>query len=69
VSGSPLSSCTRLFNDVSPFSLFQGRLHYYHDLPTAEIAKILEISEGTVHSRLHTARGRIRAELQRKNFD
>ncbi|MGQ0604441.1 MAG: cytochrome P450, partial [Anaerolineales bacterium] len=26
VSGSPLSSCTRLFNDVSPFSLFQGRL-------------------------------------------
>jgi RNA polymerase sigma-70 factor (ECF subfamily) len=39
-------------------------LHYYHDLPTAEIAQILQISEGTVHSRLHIARGHIRAELK-----
>ncbi|HVN52695.1 MAG TPA: RNA polymerase sigma factor [Anaerolineaceae bacterium] len=39
-------------------------LHYYHDLPTNEIAEILEISPGTVHSRLHTARVRIQAALQ-----
>jgi RNA polymerase sigma-70 factor (ECF subfamily) len=39
-------------------------LHYYHDLPTLEIAHILEISAGTVHSRLHTARSRLRAQLK-----
>ncbi len=31
-------------------------LRYYHDLSVAEIAKILQIPEGTVHSRLNTAR-------------
>jgi RNA polymerase sigma-70 factor (ECF subfamily) len=39
-------------------------LYYYHDLPTAEIAQVLGISEGTVHSRLHTARQRLRAHLR-----
>lgn len=39
-------------------------LHYYHDLPTAEIGRILEVSEGTIHSRLHTARQRVRARLR-----
>jgi RNA polymerase sigma-70 factor (ECF subfamily) len=39
-------------------------LHYYHELPTAEIAQVLGISEGTVHSRLHTARLRLRAHLR-----
>lgn len=39
-------------------------LHYYHERPTAEIAQIRSISEGTVHSRLHTARQRIRAHLR-----
>jgi RNA polymerase sigma-70 factor (ECF subfamily) len=39
-------------------------LFYYHDLPTAEIAQVLGISEGTVHSRLHTARQRLRARLR-----
>lgn len=31
-------------------------LRYYHDLSVAEIAHILQIPEGTVHSRLNTAR-------------
>ena len=31
-------------------------LRYYHDLSVAEIATILQIPEGTVHSRLNTAR-------------
>lgn len=35
-------------------------LRYYHDLSIAEIAQILGLSEGTVHSRLFTARERLR---------
>jgi RNA polymerase sigma-70 factor (ECF subfamily) len=31
-------------------------LRYYHDLSVSEIAAILQIPEGTVHSRLNTAR-------------
>lgn len=44
-------------------------LHYYHDLPTLEIAQVLDISEGTVHSRLHTARQRLRAQLRLSNHE
>lgn len=39
-------------------------LRYYHDLPVAEIAGVLGISEGTVHSRLSTARDRLRTALK-----
>ncbi len=38
-------------------------LRYYQDLPVAEIAKILEINVGTAHSRLNTARERLRSAL------
>lgn len=38
-------------------------LRYYHNLSVAEIAELLGTSEGTVHSRMHTARGRLRASL------
>lgn len=38
-------------------------LHYYHDLSTPEIAQVLGIREGTVRSRLHTARERLKAAL------
>ena len=38
-------------------------LRYFQDLPIAEIAEILNISEGTIHSRLHTARERLRSAL------
>jgi RNA polymerase sigma-70 factor (ECF subfamily) len=40
-------------------------LRYFHDLSVAEIAEILKIKQGTIHSRLHTGRERLRAELER----
>jgi len=39
-------------------------LRYYHDLSVAEIANILQIPEGTVHSRLNTARRTLHAVLK-----
>jgi RNA polymerase sigma-70 factor (ECF subfamily) len=39
-------------------------LRYYHDLSVAEIANILEIPEGTVHSRLNTARKQLHEVLK-----
>jgi RNA polymerase sigma-70 factor (ECF subfamily) len=39
-------------------------LRYYHDYPVAEIAALLQIPEGTVHSRLNKARATLRAALQ-----
>jgi RNA polymerase sigma-70 factor (ECF subfamily) len=39
-------------------------LRYYHDCPIAEIAQILDIPEGTVHSRLNTARKKMRNQLE-----
>jgi RNA polymerase sigma factor (sigma-70 family) len=38
-------------------------LRYFHELSIAEISEILSINEGTIHSRLHTARGRLRNAL------
>ena len=43
-------------------------LRYVHQLPISEIAKILEIKEGTVHSRLFYAHQKIRSELKRIGF-
>ena len=39
-------------------------LRYYHDLSVAEIANILQVPEGTVHSRLNTARKQLQAVLK-----
>jgi len=38
-------------------------LRYYHDLSVAEIAEILNLKEGTVHSRLSIGRERLRIQL------
>jgi len=40
-------------------------LRYYHDLSIAEIAEIMEMKEGTVHSRLSIGRDRLRSLLER----
>ena len=39
-------------------------LRYFHELSISEIAEIMSINEGTIHSRLHTARERLRDALQ-----
>ena len=39
-------------------------LRYYHDLPVADIAEMLGVPPGTVHSRLNHARERLRALLK-----
>jgi RNA polymerase sigma-70 factor, ECF subfamily len=39
-------------------------LRYFHELPVSEISEILSVNEGTIHSRLHTARERLRASLK-----
>lgn len=39
-------------------------LRYFHDFSVTEIAGMLDLPEGTIHSRLHTARERMRLALQ-----
>jgi RNA polymerase sigma-70 factor (ECF subfamily) len=41
-------------------------LRYYHDLPVADMATILGVSERTVHTRLRTAHERLRILLKDK---
>jgi RNA polymerase sigma-70 factor, ECF subfamily len=38
-------------------------LHYVHELSTTETARVLGISEGTVHSRLHHSRKKLHDQL------
>ena len=42
-------------------------LRYYHDLPIADIATMLNIPPGTVHSRLNHAREKLRAQLKEES--
>ena len=54
-------------NQLEPNLRIVVVLRYYHELPVREISEILSIPEGTIHSRLHTARGRLRAALEELN--
>jgi RNA polymerase sigma-70 factor (ECF subfamily) len=38
-------------------------LRYFHDLSISEISEILSVNEGTVHSRLHNAREKLKTAL------
>ena len=42
-------------------------LRYYHDCSIAEISHILDIPEGTVHSRLNASRKKLKHDLSSKN--
>jgi RNA polymerase sigma factor (sigma-70 family) len=42
------------------------KLHYYVDLPLAQISEMLEVSEGTLKSRLHRARRQLASWLEVK---
>lgn len=44
-------------------------LRYYHDLSIHEIAQILDLPEGTVHSRLNTARSQLKTYLSESDED
>ena len=39
-------------------------LRYFQELPVSEISEILSVNEGTIHSRLYTARERLRDSLK-----
>ena len=39
-------------------------LRYFHELSIAEISEILSVHEGTIHSRLHSAREKLRDALK-----
>ncbi len=43
-------------------------LRYVHQLPISDIARILDVKEGTIHSRLFYAHQKIRRELMRTGF-
>lgn len=43
-------------------------LHYYEDLSVEEVAKILGISQGAVHTRLHRARKQLKEVLLTEGF-
>jgi len=51
----------RLLSGLPEQSRTALTLHYLEDLPVAEIASVLGIPEGTVKSRLHTARAELKA--------
>jgi RNA polymerase sigma-70 factor (ECF subfamily) len=40
-------------------------LRYFHELSIAEISDVLALNEGTVHSRLHSAREKLRVALNK----
>jgi RNA polymerase sigma-70 factor (ECF subfamily) len=44
-------------------------LRYFHELSIAEISEILSVNEGTIHSRLHSAREKLRDALEPLNGD
>ncbi|RPI94255.1 MAG: RNA polymerase sigma factor [Chloroflexi bacterium] len=39
-------------------------LRYFHELSVTEISEILSVHEGTIHSRLHSAREKLRSTLK-----
>lgn len=44
-------------------------LRYFHELSIAEISEILAVNEGTIHSRLHGAREKLKSSLNHLHGD
>ena len=44
-------------------------LRYFHELSIAEISEILAVNEGTIHSRLHSAREKLKSSLNHLHGD
>ena len=55
----------RALADLSPDHRIVVALRFYRDLSAKEIARLLDIREGTVHSRLHYALRHLRTGLER----
>ena len=62
----PDLALNRAFAALSPEERLTITLYYYEGYDTREIAKITEVSEGTVRSRLSRARSSLRTMLQEK---
>lgn len=56
----------RAFDTLSPEERLTITLYYYEGYDTRKIARITEVSEGTVRSRLSRGRASLRAMLQEK---
>ena len=56
----------RAFDKLSPEERLTITLYYYEGYDTREIARLTEVSEGTVRSRLSRGRSSLRAMLQEK---
>ena len=56
----------RAFDQLTPEERLTITLYYYEGYDTREIAKLTEVSEGTVRSRLSRARASLRRMLQEK---
>ncbi len=56
----------RAFDTLSPEERLTITLYYYEGYDTREIARLTEVSEGTVRSRLSRGRASLRAMLQEK---
>ena len=54
----------RAILDLSPRQRTAIVLHYLADLPTAEVAAVMEVAAGTVHATLHQARARLADSLR-----
>lgn len=58
----------QVVNDLDEKHRLPVILRYYHDMSTQEIAEVLQVNVGTVHSRLSIARTRLSGELKRANI-
>jgi RNA polymerase sigma factor (sigma-70 family) len=62
------NECVRAIRHLSPTLQVVVQIRYREDAPVAQIAKMLDISESAVKSRLLRARSKIRARLKKTQY-